>query len=181
MSAAAERWLPIPGWEGLYDASDAGRVRSHDRLVPAGRGRGGLALRRGRILVPVLTPHGYHQVALCRLGKQITLRVHSLVLAAFDRGPGVDEVCRHLNGNRIDNRRDNLAWGTSAENGADAVAHGRSTRGERNAEAKLTAPEVLAIRSARAAGEPLQVIAERFGVTFSNVSQIARRVTWRHL
>ena len=105
-----ERWLPIPGWEGLYDVSSLGRVRSH--------------YRGGRILRPWPDADGYLRVSLSRGGVQTIYRVHRLVLLAF-AGPGEPgEEVRHLNGDATDNRADNLAWGTPAENKRDQVRHG---------------------------------------------------------
>lgn len=109
-----ERWQPIPGFEGHYDVSDMGRVRSHSRLS------------QGRDLRQHITA-GYHRVSLCAwdLGRQKKAHlVHRLVLTAFV-GPcpeGMEAL--HINGNSSDNRLCNLRWGTRAENVADQVAHG---------------------------------------------------------
>jgi hypothetical protein len=104
-----ERWLPIPGYEGLYEVSDMGRVRSFRR------GAGGRMLRPGRM------PAGHMSVALGRGNSQC---VHKLVLLAFV-GPAPDRhECRHLNGVPADNRLENLKWGTRGENIRDAIAHG---------------------------------------------------------
>ena len=118
-----EIWRPIPGWEGLYSASDRGRIRSEARTI---RVNGGNVLRRlpGRILRARPDAKGYLRVNLWRGGTSTTYGVHRLVILAF-AGPGAPgEEVRHLNGVETDNRADNLAWGTSSDNERDKVAHG---------------------------------------------------------
>lgn len=110
-----ERWLPVVGWEGLYEVSDQGRVRSLDRWVLN-------KTRRGRVLTPHLHPYGY--VDLCRDATRMKTTVHSLVASAFlgPRPAGME--ARHLDGNHLNNRVENLKWGTHSENMLDTVAHG---------------------------------------------------------
>jgi hypothetical protein len=108
-----EEWRPIPGWEGAYEASNLGRVRSL---------RGGH--RWGRVLKPHIrtTSGGYPQVSL---GLNGTTCVHVCVAGAFlgPRPPG--HQVRHLDGDPLNNRVENLAWGTPSENQHDKIQHGR--------------------------------------------------------
>lgn len=114
---AAERWLPAVDWEGLYEVSDLGRVRSLTRCPPAGT-------RRGRLMKTNVDPAGYWQLGFRRDGKNRTQKVHQLVAAAFlGPRPGGMEV-RHLDGNPLNNRLDNLAYGTPSENSLDSIRHG---------------------------------------------------------
>lgn len=112
-----ERWRPVVGYEGGYEVSDLGRVRSLDRVTDRGRNW------RGRIMTPTAMPSGYLTVTLWRDGVQRSALVHRLVLTAFV-GPSDSEV-RHLHGDPSDNRLSELAWGTHSENQFDQVAHGR--------------------------------------------------------
>jgi hypothetical protein len=121
----AEAWRPIPGFEGLYEVSDVGRVRSVDRVLTYADGR-----RRRYpecILRPAPGSHGYLSVVLCRDGKQRSHCVHALVALAFvgprPDGPEGDEI-RHRDGDHLNNRPGNLAYGTRRENADDAVQHG---------------------------------------------------------
>lgn len=121
---AAEQWKAIPGWEGHYEVSDRGRVRSLDYWQPGGNG--------ARRLVPgaiksTWVTNGYTYISLKRGGKRQSIGVHVLVLSAF-HGERTDEapVTRHLDGDRSNNRPDNLAWGTYADNSWDTVRHGRN-------------------------------------------------------
>lgn len=108
-----ERWLPVPEYEGLYEVSDLGRVRS----VGVRRGKSG----------KVLTPHtGKHDVKVCLScrGQRRTYRMHTLVLVAFvgPRPPGL-EAC-HLDGDCTNNRLSNLRWDTHLANEQDKSRHG---------------------------------------------------------
>ena len=106
-----ENWAPISGYEGRYEVSDLGRVRS--------------LCGRGRILVPWPKPKGYLMVGLRGGDEREAKTVHGLVLAAFD-GPRPDDLeTRHLDGDPTNNRLSNLIYGTGTENQIDRVRHGR--------------------------------------------------------
>lgn len=117
-----EIWKPIPGFEGSYEVSDHGRVRSLDRISERSDGK---AQRfRGKIIVPYAQSSGHLNVHLWKYGKRSSHRVHRLVLQAFV-GPCPDNMeCRHLNDIPNDNRLENLVWGTSSENSRDCVNNG---------------------------------------------------------
>jgi len=108
-----EQWRPIPEFEGLYEASDLGRIRS-PRVMLKQR----------------LNNKGYPVVELSKDGRSRESLVHRQVLLAFQGGPPPGNECRHLNGIPTDNRIENLAWGSHSENAVDQVAHGthRNTR-----------------------------------------------------
>ena len=105
-----ETWKAVPGYEGRYEVSDQGRVRSFRRS------------KQGRELRPGRMPAGHVSVAL---GRGNSRCVHELVLLAFVGFPPPNHECRHLNGIPSDNRLENLCWGTRSENILDAVRHGR--------------------------------------------------------
>lgn len=114
-----EHWMPIPGYEGSYEVSDTGRVRSLDRVNHVGR------KLRGLILKQIDGTGGYYRVGLHRNGEHTQHHVHRLVLTAFAGSP-VDglNVARHLDGNPKNNSSSNLAWGTTQENILDQIRHG---------------------------------------------------------
>lgn len=168
-------WKPIPGHE-FYEASDDGQIRSVDRLIPLPNGF--VRRHRGRVLRPATKKDGHQGVML---GQYAWGQVHRLVMAAFV-GPCPDGMeCRHLNGNPADNRLENLAWGTSAENKADTVRHGTVTRGERNGSSRLTEGVVLEMREMRRAGQTFPAIAARFGVPRATVMHAVTGYSWSHL
>ena len=124
MEHSPERWLPIPDYEGLYEVSDRGRVRSLDRLVTDRDGRRTRRFR-GRILRPQPNARsGRLAVTLHRPGHSQQEYVYRLVLLAFV-GPAPDgaEAC-HGNGDPTDDRLSNLRWDTRRENNLDRVRHG---------------------------------------------------------
>jgi hypothetical protein len=176
-SSTDETWLPIPGWEGWYEVSNRGGVRSVTRRAG---GNGGRTVR-GRVLRPHLTTRGYMQVALWAKGRSAKRLAHTLVLLAFVGPPAAGHECRHLNGVRNDNRLENLAWGDRRTNMADKYAHGTQPVGEAVLTSKLTEADVREIRRLRADGASLKAIAAKFGIDFAHVSSIARRRVWRHV
>ena len=104
--------------------------------------------------------------------------VHRLVLEAV-AGPCPEGMeARHLNGDRYDNRAENLAWGTRQENAADQARHGTTLRGTRNPMAKLTEAQVAHIRSLVRDGAVQRRVARQFNVSPMTVSRIVRGETW---
>lgn len=109
---ARERWAPIPGYEGAYEASDAGRIRSL---------RGGR--RKPRILrASADSRRGYLKVNLCLDNVIRTHKVHRLVALTF---LGLSDLhVLHWNDDPADNRLENLRYGTNSENVLDSVRNG---------------------------------------------------------
>lgn len=126
MNQPTEIWKPALGWEGLYEVSDQGRVRSVDRIDCSGK------RRRGRILKPG-DKSGYLAVNLSCNGRSRLTSVHVLVLEAFvgPRPPGM--VSCHGVGGAHDNRPTNLRWDTCAENNRDVVRHGHHNQSNKTA------------------------------------------------
>lgn len=114
-----EKWKDITGYEGLYQVSDQGQVRSLDRRVKS-KGSGSY-LRKGQLIKPKIRRDGYPSVGLRRDGGREFLLVHRLVLEAFVgvRPEGME--ARHLNDVKGDPRLENLVWGTRSENNYDRV------------------------------------------------------------
>lgn len=119
----SEAWRPVRGYEGLYEVSDQGRVRSLDRIV--GAARGGTKRMKSRVLQPRPLKRGYQRVSLSRDGRPRDVYIHRLVAEAFlGECPPGSEVC-HRNGDPGDNRVLNLRWGSHGSNVQDTVTHGR--------------------------------------------------------
>lgn len=120
---SAETWRSIPEYEGFYEASSSGRIRSVDRIDSNGH------RLRGRVLKQQLHHSGkliYRHVCLSREGKVILRLVHDLVASAFTGRPRAEgEQTRHRNHNPSDNRAANLVFGTPSENQQDSVRDGR--------------------------------------------------------
>lgn len=164
-----ETWLPVVGFEGLYEVSDLGRVRSMPRAA-------GKSHRGQRVLKLFPDPDGYSLATLSKAGKQRQRRVHQLVLEAFV-GPAPDgAISLHRDGTRANNVPSNLRWGTHRLNSADRDAQGRGPLGERNPKAKLTTTAVAAIR---ADTRVARLVAADFRVHHTTISSIRRGDTWR--
>ncbi len=118
-----EQWLAIPGFEGYYEVSDQGRVRSVRRAVVS-HSDSRTRIFKGRVLSPELR-NGYHVVHLSREGVTSKHYVHRLVLTAFIGEPEDGAECCHNNDVRTDNRLENLRWDSHLENVADCHQHGR--------------------------------------------------------
>lgn len=114
------KWVDVSRYEGSYQVSDAGAIRSLDRQASDGR------RVRGRTLTP--TPNnsnGYAYVTLYGAdGSRRNVAVAGLVLSAFSGSRPEGQEVRHLNGDKLDNNVDNLVWGTHTENEADKRRHG---------------------------------------------------------
>lgn len=127
--------------------------------------------------------HGYHRVNLYTAdGVRREKTIHALVLETFV-GPCPDGMeCRHLDGNKTNNHKDNLAWGTRSENALDKVLHGtQQWVGEQNSKSKLAPADVLEIRRRAANGEKPASIANDFPVDHTSISKIILRKTWAHV
>lgn len=131
----AEVWKDIAGYEGLYQVSNMGRVRSLDRMV---KGRYSPYLQKGRVLRYSFARHAklkYKEVTLCKSGKLKTHLIHRLVAQAFVPNLGGYDVVNHLDENTLNNKSDNLEWCTQQQN----VVYGT---GERRRAAQRKIPVV---------------------------------------
>ena len=117
----AEQWKAVVGWEGKYEVSDRGRVRSLDRILSDGR------RWKGRLLKLQVGDNGYLHVTL---GDNTTARIHTMVMYAFCGPPNRKLDIRHFDGDKTNCKLSNLSYGTRADNEADKVRHHRSNRKE---------------------------------------------------
>jgi len=122
MNPSDEEWRPIPEWEGIYQVSNQGRVRSLDRIVLVGNTHRKLPSRPRKFTV---LPKGYRQIQLHIDGTVKALLVHRLVLTVFHGPPPPGLEACHINGDTSDNRIENLMWDTHAANISDAVRAGK--------------------------------------------------------
>lgn len=178
---ASEIWKDVEGYEGYYQVSDRGRVRSVDRIVA--HPLTGHRRMKAKVLKLIKKSIGYYAVNFNREGKLEQVLVHRLVLSAFVGPSPGGHVCNHIDGDKTNNCPKNLEWVTHNENTRHAHAIGLiNTRGEANPQSKLTQDQVQKIRKLYASGEYLQrEIGEMFGVTKHTVSAIVRGKNWAHV
>lgn len=170
-SCNEEVWRDIPGYEGKYQASTLGRIRSVDRVIQQANG---ISRRwKGRVLKPAGQRTDPHLRVVLGHGTPGVL-VHVLVAATFlgPRPEGYDT--RHLDGNPTNNRLDNLTYGTRTENILDVYSTGRAWR-------TLTIEQVREIRRRLSAGERAADLAREYGVGDACISAIKHRRTYSWL
>ena len=122
-----EEWRDVAGYEGRYQVSSMGRVKSLERKVPK---RNGERTVKERFLKPSDDGRGYLRVDLYAGGKRKRFKVHRLVCQAFHDNPDNKSDVNHINENKTDNRACNLEWCTCKQN----INHG--THNERMAKTK---------------------------------------------
>lgn len=175
-----ETWKSIIGYEGLYEVSNHGHVRSLDRVVY--HPRGGDRSLRGRPMKLTLEPGGYLIVNLCKNGDTKNQYVHRLVLKAFAGQPIDGAVCMHGDNDRQNNHISNLKWGSQIENADQCTKEGRRPKGEECYNSTLAAKQVLKIRESYAKGGVTQAqLAEQFKIGRSAVAHIIYRQSWKHI
>ncbi len=152
----SEEWRDIPDFP-RYQASSLGQIKSFCGI-------------QSRILSPNIGSRGYCKVRIThKSGRIVSQNVNILVLAAFHGPkPFLKAVCRHKDGNKLNNREDNLLWGTYQDNLHDAVGHGTRVK-------VMFPKQVDQVIAMDAAGILRSEIAEHFGVTRPQITKVLLR------
>ncbi len=112
-----EVWKPIEGYEGIYEVSSFGRVRSLDRIVDFGNENySRQMLCKGKIMKGSISHNGYIYVSLCLPNKKVRTYIHRLVAKAFISNPKGYNVVNHKDENKKNNNVSNLEWCTTKYN-----------------------------------------------------------------
>lgn len=119
-----EVWKDVVGYEGYYEVSSYGRVRSVGKYVNVAIRYNNVRYRKGRVLKLNLKRNGYLTVDLSKDNKTKTISVHRIVAMAFLPMIEGKNVVNHINLNKLDNRVENLEWTTHKENSQHAASHG---------------------------------------------------------
>ena len=174
-----EGWKSIKDYEGLYEVSNTGFVRSVKREV---KSRDAFRRAPSILLKPYHNIWEYQTVTLSKLGITKNKAVARLVALTFleNTDPEKKEV-NHIDGNKDNNNISNLEWVTPLENKKHARATGLVNQlGENNPLAKLTVKKVREIRSLYGK-YTFKQLGEMFNVDSSNIGYIVNRVTWKHI
>lgn len=178
MKVENETWADIPGFNGLYQVSDQGNVRSLDRnfTLPSGKEY----FRAGKILAFNVKKHGlpYARVKMSKNGITSLHLVSRLVLSAFIRLPEKGEQACHNNSNPLDNRLENLRWDTPSGNFRDRLNNGTHPNGSKNGRSILSESSARFIKHSKM---PNKALSLHFGVSVKYISNIKSNVTWSHI
>jgi hypothetical protein len=161
-----EVWKPVPGYEGLYEVSDRGEVRSIAR----------------RALITVQRSRRYLTVCLYKDSRRKRHYVHAVVASAFiGERPAGHEV-NHRDGDHLNNRADNLEYLTRSQNIRHAQRTLGSYRGERHPLSKLTEADIIEIRrTTKRNRKDYDRVALSYGIAWGTVRNIMRGKSWRHV
>ena len=167
MQTYEEIWKDIPNYEGMYQVSNLGRVKS-------------LKFGKERVLKPILNGRGYYHINLYKGGKTIINTIHRLVMLSF---VGESELeINHKNGIKSDNRLENLEYCSRSENIQHAYDTGLKAgrKGENHHNSKLTRACAERIKYGHQ-GMTQRAIAEIYGINQAQVSVIRSGKTWKHI
>lgn len=173
-----EIWKDIVGYEGYYQVSNYGRVKSLERCVT--HSRKGKEFIRERILKQHINKYCF--VVLSKNGFTTNKTVHRLVAIAFIPNPlNLPEV-NHNNpdGDKTDNREWMLNWADREGNNTHAMENNLKPKGIEHGRSKLTEKDVLEIRKI-GNSQTLEKTAELYNVQFACINKILARKTWKHL
>lgn len=175
-----EEWRDIEGYEGLYQVSNKGRVKSLERKVDRiNHGTPCKLSIREKVLKQADRGRGYLVVTLCKKGGKKLFSVHRLVAGAFLNNEEGKRSVNHKDGVHGNNRIGNLEWCTHSENELHAYRTGlKSLKGENHNQNKLKKKEVDEIRRLLKKGEKGRGIAKSFGVSEQLISSIKHRRCW---
>lgn len=178
-----ETWKDVVGFEGNYQVSDKGNVRSVDRHYSYTDSIGRVTknrLQKGKVIAKRDHQFGYDIVTLSKDNIRYTRTVHKLMAMAFLGKTESDNlVIRHLDGNCKNNNLANLALGTQLDNMKDALVHGTVEQGEDRYNAILTKKIVLAIREEKRLGALNIELAKKYHLTEIKIHQLVTGAKWK--
>ena len=187
-----EIWKPIPDFPN-YQVSSFGRVKSLSRSYSTHHYLSGkLVIKKTKDKFINGWPKYKNgkvyawMIALRRDNTTYTMRIHILVLTAFQKSRPIGMECCHNDGNPSNNLLSNLRWGTHLENVLDSIRHGTKTPppihyGEKHPHAKLTDDIVRKIRSTKIVRGTKAQLAREFNISEMTVSRVVRCEGWRHV
>lgn len=170
MTENKEIWKDVPAYEGIYQVSNLGNIRSLKYNNT----------QEVKLLKLKLRYPGYLYVNLSKNNKQKKYNVHRLVASAFIPNPNDKKEVNHINGKKTDNALINLEWATKKENEYHAMINNLKASHERHGGAKLTKIQVADIREINRAGLfTRKEIAEEYSVTPEMIGNIVNYKNWK--
>lgn len=176
-----EEWKDVIGFEGIYQVSDLGRVKSLQRMVVRPKGS---YIKKEIILKPTLLKIGYLFIKIRDGFKYHPFYIHRLIATHFMDNEDNQRTVNHKNGIKTDNRIENLEWATHSENIKHAYDTGLKVKigmmGEKNNQSKLKAIEVFKIKYMHKDLNNKEV-SKIYNVTKENISSIRTGKSWKHI
>lgn len=171
-------WKPILKFNGEYEVSNTGLVRSTDKNILKSNGK--TYFRKSKILRPAKTKDGYLQVGISFQNKLSSHKIHRLVAVSFICGQENKTDVNHKDGNKLNNFVENLEWVTKSENTKHAYENNlkKPLIGCKNGMAKLTIDQVKEIRRIADSGGRYygrKELAKRFGISEARIKEIVTR------
>lgn len=175
MSQEKEIWKDIAGFEGYYQVSNLGRVRSLDRLI---KRKNGHHKRKGKILAQSSDKKGYKRLQLHKNGMK-SHKVHRLVASAFIESYCQNLQINHIDGDKSNNNLCNLEWVTPEQNTKHALKTGLISIGEKSKHSKIDEIQALTILTMPA--NKRKQLQETYGLSLSAIQHIQHGRSWKHL
>jgi len=170
-----EEWKDISEFEG-YEVSNFGNIRSINRTCV---GRPGVT--KGKLLKPFINRRGYLEVNLFENSKSTPKIIHRLVAKAFIPNLENKPQVNHIDGNKLNNRVDNLEWMSNSENQKHAYSLGLqpTKAGEKNGRATLTNDTVTILKELYNSGKSVKEVAKVMNISLSKIRQIIYGSSWK--
>ena len=162
-----EVWKDIKGYEGLYQVSNLGRVKSLAHVTI--RKNGSKLPVKERILKPSTTPDGYLRVELFRSGKRKIMNIHRLVYEVFHKNPENKPCVNHIDENKTNNMASNLEWCTAKENCNHGTRNKRIAKSKNKSVAQYT-PNGKLIKI----WQSILEVEKHLGFSHGNISKVTR-------
>lgn len=174
-----EIWKDIPGFEGLYQASNLGRIKSLERWYQSAN----LLKMPENIKTQRINHKGYLYLHLCKNGKKWATTVHKLIALTFiGEKPYPKVTINHIDANKLNNKVENLEYCSVKENIQHYRREVNDFVGINHPMARLTETDVLNIRKEYTELKTKQKdIAAKYNITQVMVSRIIRRIAWTHI
>jgi hypothetical protein len=171
-----EEWKDVNDFDG-YEVSNFGNVRGKNRLK---KGRHGLRLTNGQPMKQVFNKKGYPEVRFRKEGTHTKL-VHRLVAKAFVPNHDNKSQVNHIDGNKLNNRADNLEWVNNSENQLHAYKLGLqpSRAGEKNNKAKITDKDVTLLKQLYNSGKSVVEVSKTMNISLGSTRHIIYGRTWK--
>ena len=178
-----EIWKDIKDYEGLYQVSSNGIIKSLPRTIIKRNGQH--QKRQGKILSPSLDRYGYPKVVLHKNNIKKNESIHKLVGVSFLNKKETQNQINHLDGNKLNNNIKNLEWVSAKDNTQHAIKNGlrNPSKGSRNGMAKLNEVQVKEIKDILKNYKRgmYAELARKYNVEDHAISNIRNNITWVHI